>query len=39
MPPTLGAALWSRDAATLRRRGAELEGLGFVSLTVGDHLG
>ncbi len=39
MGPRLGAALWNNDTASLGRRAAELERLGFVSLTVGDHLG
>ena len=39
MGPALGAALWNRDATSLRRRAVALEALGFESLTVGDHLG
>jgi probable F420-dependent oxidoreductase len=39
MGPSLGAHLWNRDAASLRQRAADLEALGFSSLTVGDHLG
>jgi probable F420-dependent oxidoreductase len=39
MGPTLGAHLWNSDVASLRARAAEVESLGFVSITVGDHLG
>ena len=39
MGPTLGAHLWTRDAASTRARAAQLEALGFASVTVGDHLG
>lgn len=39
MGPTLGAHLWNADAASLRRRAKEVEELGYVSVTVGDHLG
>jgi probable F420-dependent oxidoreductase len=37
--PTLGAHLWNSDAASLRERAAQVETLGFASITVGDHLG
>lgn len=39
MGPTLGAHLWNRDAAALRRRAIDVEELGYASVTVGDHLG
>jgi probable F420-dependent oxidoreductase len=36
--PTLGAQTWAADAESLRKRAAELESLGFASISVGDHL-
>ena len=38
MRPTLGVQLWERDAGALRAKAAEVESLGFASITVGDHL-
>jgi probable F420-dependent oxidoreductase len=39
MGATLGAILFSRDAASVRERAAQVEALGFASISVPDHLG
>ena len=36
--PTLGVQLWERDPGALRAKAAQVESLGFASITVGDHL-
>ena len=36
--PTIGVHLWERDPEMLARKAAEAEALGFVSVTVGDHV-
>jgi probable F420-dependent oxidoreductase len=39
MGPTLGAILFSGNAASTRERAAQVEALGFASISVPDHLG